>query len=145
VYVVTGDKDFLQLVGDRIKLWNLRSSTSKPEILGPTETQAKWGVAPAQMIDLLALMGDSSDNVPGVPKVGEKTAVELLQQFGTLDALLARTDEVAKPAVRTSLLQHRELALLSRQLVTLRTDLRLPVEPGALGPARPDSARLRVI
>src|SRR5262249_15412520 len=68
VYVVTGDKDFLQIVDDKVRLWNLRSSTQKPEILGPEEALAKWGVATTQMIDLLALMGDSSDNVPGVPK-----------------------------------------------------------------------------
>src|SRR5262249_41667890 len=116
VYVVTGDKDFLQIVDDRVRLWNLRSSTQKPEILGPEEALAKWGVATTQMIDLLALMGDSSDNVPGVPKVGEKTAVELLQQFGSLDSLLARTAEVKKPAIRASLESNRELALLSRRL-----------------------------
>jgi len=143
VFVVTGDKDFMQIVDDDIKLWNLRSSTSKPEILDAAAVQAKFGVAPTRMIDLLALMGDSSDNVPGVPKVGEKTAGELLAQFGSLDELLARTAEVKKPAVRQSLEQHRELALLSRRLVTLRTDVPLPLRVSDLGPARPDPARLR--
>jgi DNA polymerase-1 len=143
VFVVTGDKDFLQLVDDRIKLWNLRTSTQKPEVLGTAEATAKWGVPPAAMIDLLALMGDSSDNVPGVPKVGEKTAVELLQQFGSLDAILARSDEIKKPAIRASVQQHRDQALLSRDLVTLRTDVPLPVRVDELGPAQPDAERLR--
>ncbi|MBK8098230.1 MAG: DNA polymerase I [Planctomycetes bacterium] len=143
VFVVTGDKDFMQIVDDDIKLWNLRSSTSKPEIYDTAGVQAKWGVTPAQMIDLLALMGDTSDNIPGVPKVGEKTAVELLQQFGSLDALLARTDEVKKASIKQSLIDNRELALLSRQLVTLRTDVPLPVTVDAIGPAQPDPERLR--
>jgi DNA polymerase-1 len=143
VFVVTGDKDFLQVVDDRIKLWNLRSSTSKPEIVDAAAATAKWGVPPARMVDLLALMGDSSDNVPGVPKVGEKTAVELLQQFGSLDAILARNDEVKKPAIQKTLAEHRDLALLSRQLVTLKLDVPLPVAAADLGPAAPDPERLR--
>ncbi|MGE3174788.1 MAG: DNA polymerase I [Planctomycetota bacterium] len=145
VYVVTGDKDFLQLVDGRVRLWNLRSSTSKPEILGPAEAEQKWGVPPARMVDLLALMGDSSDNVPGVPKVGEKTAVSLLQEFGTLDQILARAAEVKRPAIRASLQEHTEQALLSRQLVTIKTDVALPIAVTELGPARPDPDKLRAL
>jgi len=143
VFVVTGDKDFLQIVGDHVKLWNLRSSTSKPEIVDAAAATAKWGVAPERMVDLLALMGDTSDNVPGVPKVGEKTAVELLQQFGSLDALLARTAEVKKASIRTSLEENRDSALLSRQLVTLRLDVPLPFTVAEIGAAHPDPERLR--
>ncbi|MBM4061876.1 MAG: DNA polymerase I [Planctomycetes bacterium] len=143
VFIVTGDKDFLQLVGDRIRLWNLRSSTSKPEIVDAEACTAKWGVGPASMVDLLALMGDSSDDVPGVPKVGEKTAVQLLQKFGSLDQLLARTAEVEKASIRQSLEAHRDLALLSRRLVTLRLDVPLPLRAEDLGPAAPDFERLR--
>ena len=94
VLIVTGDKDFMQLVDDDIKLWNLRSSTTAPEIIGPEQVTAKFGVRPDQMIDLLALMGDSSDNVPGVPRVGQKTARELLEQFDDLDSALDRFEEV---------------------------------------------------
>jgi DNA polymerase-1 len=143
VFIVTGDKDFVQLVDDRVRLWNLRSSTSKPEIVDAAAATARWGVPPSAMVDLLALMGDSSDNVPGVPKVGEKTAVELLQQFGSLDGIYARLDEVKRPAVRQSLAEHRQLALLSRQLVTLRTDVPIGVDPASLGPPVPDPERLR--
>ncbi|MEQ1632487.1 MAG: 5'-3' exonuclease H3TH domain-containing protein, partial [Planctomycetota bacterium] len=145
VFLVTGDKDFLQIVDDRIKLWNLRSSTAKPEILGPAEAEAQWGVKPSQMIDLLALMGDSSDNVPGVPKVGEKTAVALIQQFGSLDELLKRTAEVTKPAIRASLEANKELALLSQRLVTLKTDVALPIAAPAIGAASPDPEKLRAL
>ncbi len=143
VFVVTGDKDFLQIVDDHIKLWNLRSSTAKPEILDAAAAEAKWGVPPSAMVDLLALMGDSSDNIPGVPKVGQKTAVELLQQFGSLDALLARTAEVQKKAVRASLEEHRDKALMSRELVRLRLDVPLRVSVLDLGPAHPDPEKLR--
>jgi len=143
VFLVTGDKDFLQIVDDRIKLWNLRSSTQKPEILDAAACLAEWGVPPERMVDLLALMGDSSDNVPGVPKVGKKTAVELLQQFGTLDEVLARADEVKKASIRESLQQHRELALLSRQLVTLKLDVALPLRADELPAASPDPELLR--
>ena len=138
VYMVTGDKDFMQLVDDKIKMWNLRSSTAAPEIIGPKEVEKKYGVRPDQMIDFLALMGDSSDNVPGVPRVGKKTAAELLQQFGTLEAVLERTEEVKKPSIRKSLTENRDLALLSQDLVTIVTDVPLDLTVADLGPARPD-------
>ncbi|HEB53676.1 MAG TPA: DNA polymerase I, partial [bacterium] len=143
VFLVTGDKDFLQIVDDDIKLWNLRSSTSKPEIYDADAALAKWGVPPTAIVDLLALMGDSSDNVPGVPRVGKKTAVELLQQFGSIDGIYEHLDEVKKPSIKKSLAEHRDLALLSKQLVTLRLDLPLPVAVEDLGPATPDPDRLR--
>jgi DNA polymerase-1 len=143
VFIVTGDKDFLQIVGDNVKLWNLRSSTSKPEIVDAASAEAKWGVPTSAMVDLLALMGDTSDNVPGVPKVGEKTAVELLQQFGSLDAILARTAEVKKASIRQSLEENREMALLSKQLVTLQLDVPLQVEVTELPPPSPDPEKLR--
>ncbi len=145
VYIVTGDKDFMQLVSDRLRLWNLRSPTGNPEILGPAEVVAKFGVPPERIVDLLALMGDSSDNVPGVPKVGEKTAALLLQKFGSLDELLARTAEVDKPAIRKSLEESRELAELSRRLVTIDTNATLPVAVDALGPAKPDRDALAAL
>ena len=145
VFIVTGDKDFMQLVDSRIKLWNLRSPTTSPEILGPDEVHAKWGVAPAQMIDLLALMGDSSDNVPGVPGVGEKTAAELIREFGTLDATLAGTAKVKKKKVAANLQEHAGLARLSRQLVTIHTDVPVHIAVTELGPAHPDRKQLEAL
>ena len=143
VFIVTGDKDFLQIVDDRVKLWNLRSSTSKPEIVDAAAATAKWGVAPASMVDLLALMGDASDNIPGVPKVGEKTGVELLQQFGSLDGVYANLEQVKKASIRQALAEHRDSAMLSRQLVTLDLDVPCSVDVAALPPPHPDPEKLR--
>jgi DNA polymerase I len=143
VFIVTGDKDFLQIVDDRIKLWNLRSSTSKPEILDAEAAEAKWGVPPTGMVDLLALMGDSSDNIPGVPKVGQKTAVELLTSFGSLDGIYEHLDEVGKPAIKKSLDENRELAFLSRRLVTLQLDVPVGIDVATLPAPEPDPDRLR--
>ncbi|GAB4137059.1 MAG: DNA polymerase I [Planctomycetota bacterium] len=145
VLIVTGDKDFMQIVGAGVRLWNLRSPTGNPEILGPDEVRRKFGVPPSGMIDLLALMGDSSDNVPGVPRVGQKTAGELLGSFGSLEGIYEHIDEVGKPAIRKSLEEHREQAFLSRRLVTIRTDLDLAVGLDDLGPARPDAEALRAL
>ena len=145
VFIVTGDKDFLQIVDDKVKLWNLRSSTSKPEIVDAEAALAKWGVPTTAMIDLLALMGDSSDNVPGVPKVGEKTAVELLQQFGSLDGIYARLPEVKKASIRQSLTDNQALAILSKQLVTLVTDVPLPVTVAELSAPALDPELLRPV
>jgi DNA polymerase-1 len=145
VFLVTGDKDFMQIVDEHIKLWNLRSSTSAPEILGPKEVVQKFGVEPKQMIDLLSLMGDSSDHVPGVPRVGQKTAAELLQQFGTLDEVLARKDEIQKPSIRKTITEHEDLALLSRRLVTIDLNVDCGLTIDDIGPAIPDVEELRAL
>ena len=127
VALVTSDKDLLQLVGDRVRLL---SPSGKGEDYAWVDRAAvidKWGEAPEQIRDVLALMGDASDNVPGVPGVGEKTAVELISKFGSLEALYDRLGEVGRDALREKLATHRDLALLSRDLVTVRTDCDLPV------------------
>src|SRR5439155_22833167 len=102
------------------------------EGVGRAEVVEKWGVPPEQVRDVLALMGDTSDNVPGVPGVGEKTAVELIREFGSIDALYARLAEVKREAVRSRLAAHREQAYLSRELVTVKTALDLPWAIGDL-------------
>jgi DNA polymerase-1 len=126
VVLVTGDKDLLQLVTDRVRVL---SPVSREDYawFGPAEVEAKWSVTPARIRDVLALMGDSTDNVPGVPGVGPKTATELIRQFGSLDALYARLGEVARESLRAKLAAHRGHAMLSRELVTVKTDLDLPV------------------
>ena len=129
VFIVTADKDFMQLVGDHVKLWNLKSSAADPEILDSDSVRKKFGVGPDQMIDLLALMGDSSDNVPGVPRVGQKTASKLIEEFGSLDAAYEHLDEVKPPSIQKALRENREQALLSRDLVTIRTDV--PIDHSA--------------
>ncbi len=124
VVLVTGDKDMLQVVGEGVRVL-VPKSREDYEWVTAQEVRAKWGVGPEHIRDVLALMGDASDNIPGVPGVGEKTAVELMKQFGSLEALYARLDEVKKPALKAKLETHRELAFLSRELATVRADLDL--------------------
>ncbi|MBI1799948.1 MAG: DNA polymerase I [Candidatus Eisenbacteria bacterium] len=125
VVLVTGDKDMLQAVNDRVKVM-VPQSRDEYAWLDAAGVAARWGVGPEHIRDVLALMGDTSDNIPGVPGVGEKTAVELMKQFGSLETLYQRLDEVKRPALRAKLEANRELALLSRELATLRVDLDLP-------------------
>ncbi|ATF94912.1 DNA polymerase I [Cedecea neteri] len=127
VLISTGDKDMAQLVTPGVTLINTMTNT----ILGPEEVQAKYGVPPELIIDFLALMGDSSDNIPGVPGVGEKTAQALLQGLGGLDTLYANPDKIAELSFRgaktmaAKLEQSKELAYLSYKLATIKTDVEL--------------------
>lgn len=127
VLISTGDKDMAQLVTPAITLINTMTNT----ILGPEEVVAKYGVPPALIIDFLALMGDSSDNIPGVPGVGEKTAQALLQGLGGLDTLYANPEKIAELTFRGAktmagkLEQNKEVAYLSYQLATIKTDVEL--------------------
>jgi DNA polymerase-1 len=139
VVLVSADKDLLQLVGDGV--WML--DTMKQRAYGAAETREKLGVSPEQVRDYLALTGDSSDNVPGVPSVGPKTAAELLAQYGSLDGIYRQLPELKKRALRQKLEDHRELAYLSRQLVTLKDDFALEFEEQALRYGGFDEERLR--
>jgi DNA polymerase-1 len=138
VLISTGDKDMAQLVDGSITLINTMSNT----VLDRNGVKAKFDVTPEQIIDYLALVGDSSDNIPGIDKVGPKTAAKLLEQYGTLDNLIARVNEVGGKVgenLRTGLATLE----LSRKLATIRTDVTLPVSPDELVPGAPDVARLR--
>ncbi len=126
VYLVTGDKDLMQIITPQIRMCNLRRDSGTIEILDPEKVRQKMGVPPEKIVDYLALVGDSSDNVPGVPRVGKKTALELLQEFGSLDAILQNADKVGKKSIRESLQANEELARLSKKLVTL--DLDAPID-----------------
>ena len=127
VLISTGDKDMAQLVTPNVTLINTMTNT----ILGPEEVIAKYGVPPELIIDFLALMGDSSDNIPGVPGVGEKTAQALLQGLGGLETLLNESDKIATLSFRgaktmaAKLEQNKEVARLSYQLATIKTDVEL--------------------
>jgi DNA polymerase I len=123
VVLVTGDKDLMQLVDG-----NVRSYDSMYEKwYGPKEVEEKWLVPPAQLGDLLALIGDKSDNIPGVPGVGEKTAAGLLKEYGSLEAVLAAAPNVKKPKLRENLLASIEKVRLGRKLISLFDELPLPV------------------
>ena len=119
--IITSDKDLMQLVSDCVYLYDGMKSR---EIRAP-QVLEKFGVRPDQVIDVQSLMGDSSDNVPGVPGIGPKKAAELINQFGTLDNLYANLDDVKNERIRTLLHDNREMAYISKQLVTLKTDVDL--------------------
>lgn len=119
--IITSDKDLMQLVSDCVYLYDGMKSR---EIRAP-QVLEKFGVRPDQVIDVQSLMGDSSDNVPGVPGIGPKKAAELINQFGTLDNLYSNLDDVKNERIRTLLHDNREMAYISKQLVTLKTDVDL--------------------
>jgi DNA polymerase-1 len=136
--ISTGDKDMAQLVDRHVTLVNTMSHS----VLDPAGVQEKFGVPPESIVDLLALMGDSSDNIPGVPKVGPKTAAKWLGAYGSLDEVIAHAGEI-KGKVGESLREHLEAAALSRQLATIRCDVDLETGPRDLQPRPPDVERLR--
>ncbi len=145
VVVVSGDKDFYQLIGPGIALLNPgRGGPAAVDEIWVDESNAaeRLGVPPSQVVDYLALVGDTADNVPGVKGIGPKGAVELLQEFGNLEALLARAGEVKAKRAREALLQYADNARLSRTLVTLKTDIPVVLDEGALKETEPDHAAL---
>jgi DNA polymerase I len=138
VVLVTADKDFMQLVGPGIRLYH----TMREKLYDEALVAADFGVPPEQVVDVLALMGDSIDNVPGVPGIGEKGAKNLIQEYGSLEALLDRAAEIKRKNYREGLIEHREQALLSKELVTIATDLDIELDPGALRLEEPDARAL---
>ena len=128
VSLVSGDRDLLQIATGQIKVRIPKTKGGRTEIEDyyAADVEEKYQVTPLQFIDLKALMGDTADNIPGVPKVGEKTATELMRQFGSLDNLYANVGDVAKKSVRESLMEHENLARLSQVLATINIDS--PVE-----------------
>lgn len=148
VVIVSGDKDFQQLVRPGVWLLN-------PGRGGPASVEEQWvslenaserlGVPPEHVIDYLALVGDSSDNVPGVPGIGDKTARELVTEFGTLESILESVDRITKKRPREALLEHAARARLSKELVTIRDDLPITLDAEHLRVRPADTARLRQI
>lgn len=130
-YVVTADKDLMQIVGDGVFLYNTKKG-GEIDLVGVDRVREKFGVGPEQVVDVLALMGDSSDNVPGVPGVGPKTAADLISRYGDLDGVYAHLEDLGKKAVRAKLEDNRELAYLSKKLVTIDVDAPLPADPDRL-------------
>ena len=142
-YMVTSDKDFGQLVNASTFIFKPSRSGEGVEILGLPEIQARWGVQrPEQVVDVLALMGDASDNIPGVPGIGEKTAMKLIAEYGTLDNLLAHVGELTG-RVKQSLETNRDQALLSRRLATILRDAPCPVELDTLKVQPLNEAKLK--
>jgi DNA polymerase I len=121
--IVSADKDFNQLIGAGIAQWVPPRGREAGVLLGAKEVEERWGVAPEQVLDVLSLVGDAVDNVPGVKGIGEKTATELIRTYGDLDRLYAQIDTIPKASVREKLVAGRESAYLSRELIRLKTDL----------------------
>lgn len=139
--LVSPDKDLMQLVGDGVFMQH----TGRDKLYDAAKVEEDFGVPPHQVVDVLALMGDASDNVPGVPGIGEKGAKKLIQEHGTLEALLDQAESVKRKSYREGLQEHREQALLSKELVTIHTDLPVELDPEALRLEEPDYQSLQEI
>ncbi len=138
VTIVSSDKDLMQLVDDKVSLWD----AMKNQVIGPEQVKEKFGVGPDRVIDVQALAGDSSDNVPGIEGIGVKTAAQLIQDYGDLDTLLARASEIKQRKRRENLIEQADMARVSRQLVTLCDTVPVEVPLDDLKVRRPDPQRL---
>jgi DNA polymerase-1 len=127
VTVISSDKDLMQLVSDKIRLYD----PMKSKVIGEKEVLEKFGVKPSQVIDVQSLAGDSSDNIPGVPGIGVKTAAELINKYKNLDTLLKKALEIPQNKRRETLLENKDKALLSKKLVTLKVDVPVKDDPSS--------------
>jgi len=139
VVIVSGDKDMMQLVGPDVRMLD----TMKNKWFDIEAVEEKFGVPPHRVIEVMGLMGDSSDHIPGVKGVGPKTATELIRKFGSIEDLYERIDEVDKQKLKEKLVQDREMALLSRQLVTINTSMELEFKLEDLKLKSPDNTELK--
>ncbi len=142
-YMMTSDKDYGQLVTEKTFWYKPGRMGSPDEVLGIKEVCKKFDVeSPAQVVDLLGLMGDASDNIPGIPGVGEKTALKLLKEFGSVENLLANTDKL-NGKIKEKVEEHADLARISKQLATIITDVPIELDENALKLEEPDKEKLR--
>ena len=141
VVIVTGDKDILQLVGPSISVYD----SLKEKTYGPAEVEERFGVPPERVVEIMGLMGDASDNIPGVPGIGEKTAQALIKEHGTIENVLANAPTINKPKLKQSLLENGDLARLSRELAVLHTDVPLDFDIEQLVVKEPDNPALLAI
>lgn len=126
VFMVTPDKDYAQLVSDNIFLYKPARMGNGIEIYNPEKVKEKYGISPIQMIDFLGLKGDKVDNIPGIPKVGDVTAVQLIQEFGSVEEIVRRADEITKKSIQASVKEFGEQGLLSKKLATIAIDAPVP-------------------
>ncbi len=140
VVVVSGDKDLLQMVTSEIHVLNPGREGMGSTLYDAAKVEEKWGVPPHLVVDVMGLVGDAVDNVPGVPGIGDKGARDLIREYGSLEAVLDNADKVKRASYREGLKTHREDALLSKRLVTLRTDAPVRLDLDALVRQEPDRA-----
>jgi DNA polymerase-1 len=143
VMVVTGDRDAYQLVGDGIRVMSTSRGITETKIYDAAAVEERYGVPPTLITDLMGLRGDTSDNIPGVPGIGEKTATQLLQKFGSLDKVLESVDEISGAKRKENLTNHAEDARMSKALATLQYDIDAGVDLGAAMESEPDRGALR--
>ena len=143
--IVSGDKDFMQLINDKTFLYAPQARKRAKEIFDKKKVLEKWGVGPEHIIDLLGLMGDSSDNVPGVQGVGPKTAQKLIQDFGSIENIYEEIDNISNEKMREKLLNSKDNALLSKQLVTILTDVKIDATIDDFEKREMDSSKLEDI
>ena len=144
-YMMTPDKDYGQLVSDHVFMYRPKYGDKDFDVMGVEEVKAKFDIqSPAQVIDMLGLMGDASDNIPGCPGVGEKTAQKLIAQFGSVENLLANTGQL-KGAIKTKVETNREQIEFSKFLATIKTDVPIALDMEALKREKPDEEKLRKI
>lgn len=141
VVMVTGDKDFMQLITERITIWD----PMKDEVLNRDTVKAKHGLEPGQMLDVLGLAGDASDNIPGVPGIGPKTAVSLLQSFGSMDGIYENIDRIVSKTQKEKLAAHKDQAFLSRNLARINTESPIDIDVPAFRVTPPDNNKLAKI
>lgn len=140
--IVSGDKDFMQLIGPGVRMFKPKWPNDW-SMADEKDVMEKFGVKPEQVIDVLALMGDASDNVPGVPGIGEKTATSLIQEYGSLEKLFKNVDKIEKPKLKETLQKNRKLADLSKELVTIHCEVPLKEKAADLVCEKPDMEELR--
>ncbi len=138
VTIVSGDKDMMQLISPKIKMLD----TMKNKTFGEKEVKEKFGVEPGRVTEVMGLMGDSSDNIPGVPGIGPKTATTLIQNFGDIENLLKNLEQIKKKSLKNKLLEYTEQARLSKKLCTIDTNLNLPVGIEEMKAKKLDSKRI---
>ena len=141
-FLVTPDKDFMQLVSETVKIYKPGKQGTDVEIVDCDGVKQKFGVMPEKVIEVMGLIGDSSDNIPGVPGIGEKTAIPLIQKYGSIEELYHHLDEIPQKGVRSKLETNKELAFLSRQLVTIDINVPLPVNFHSLKAEKRNNAKL---
>src|SRR5258705_1710234 len=143
VMVVTGDRDAYQMVGDGIRVMSTSRGITETKIYDSDAVLERYGVAPELVTDLMGLRGDTSDNIPGVPGIGEKTAAQLLRQFGSLENVLASVEEISGAKRKQNLTEHAEDARMSKQLATLHYEIETGVDLAAAMESEPDRGALR--
>ena len=141
--VVTGDRDAYQLVGEGVRVMSTSKGITETKIYDVAAVEERYGVPPELITDLMGLRGDTSDNIPGVPGIGEKTATQLLQKFGSLEGVLENVEEVSGAKRKQNLVDHAEDARMSKQLATLQYELETGVDLEAAMSAEPDRGALR--